>query len=628
MKRIFSRLTLVAVACLGIMGFGVLLSVRTLAQQGPGAPGISATAIEQIVATAAIKRSFTRAELKIDSNLVFAAKAARGQLAGTPAADIDSVASATATDLGSYVAVDISGSVSDGLLALIDSLGGVVVDRSAQWGMIRASVPLDAVETIAAHDDVTSIDSAALARTNAGALTSQGFISHDVNRVIREGIDGTGVTVGVLSDSALPACVAALIASGDLPPNTSVLPGQQGPSNGVDEGCAMMEIVHDLAPGANLIFATAFNGVASFANNILALQTAGAKVIVDDVTYLNEGAFQDGPIARAVNQVTANGAIYFSSAANSGSLTLGTSGTWEGDFLANGAVGPPIGTLGETGLVHNFGTVASPQNFDVVTVPTSFISLKWSDPLGASTNDYDLFVLDSTGTRVKGFSARAQSGTQDPYEFVAQGINCGLPSARGYCPAVADRIVVVRFAGQQRALRIDTNRGQLSIATAGSTYGHNAGASTVSTAATYWNSALSGTQPFTGATNPNETFSSDGPRKIFFNPNGTPVTAGNFLFSTNGGITLQKPDIAAADGVVVKTLGFNPFFGTSAAAPHAAAIAALILSVQPTWTPAQVLNAITSTALDSMEPGVDRDSGFGIAMAWPAVHVAVKSLED
>jgi subtilisin family serine protease len=625
MKRTPARLTWAAVSSVGGIGLGVLLSVHALAQQGPGAQGISAAAVEQIVATAAIKRSFTRAEQKIDSNLVFAAKAARGQLAGTPAAGIDSVAGATATDLDSYVAVDISGSVSDGLLALIDSVGGVVVDRSAQWGMIRASLPLEAVETIAAHDDVTSIDSAALAHTNAGALTSQGFISHGVNRVIREGIDGTGVTVGVLSDSALPACVAALIASGDLPPNTHVLPGQQGPSNGVNEGCAMMEIVHDVAPGANLIFATAFSGVASFANNILALQAAGANVIVDDVTYFNEGAFQDGPIARAVNQVAANGAIYFSSAANSGSLTLGTSGTWEGDFLANGAVGPPIG---ETGIVHNFGTVTSPQNFDVVTVPTSFISLKWSDPLGASTNDYDMFVLDSTGTRVKGFSARAQSGTQDPYEFVAQGINCGLPSARGYCPGAGDRIVVVLFAGQQRALRIDTSGGQLSIATAGSTYGHNAGASTVSTAATYWNSAHSGTQPFTGAANPNETFSSDGPRKIFFNPNGTAITAGNFLFSTNGGITLQKPDIAAADGAVSKTPGFNPFFGTSASAPHAAGIAALILSVQPTWTPSQVLNAITSTALDSMEPGVDRDSGHGIVMAWPAVHEAVKSLED
>jgi subtilisin family serine protease len=274
----------------------------------------------------------------------------------------------------------------------------------------------------------------------------------------------------------------------------------------------------------------------------------------------------------------------------------------------------------ETGTVHNFGTVASPQNFDVLTAPASFISLKWSDPLGASTNDYDLFVLDSTGTTVKGFSAGAQTGTQDPYEFVSRSSTC--PSS-GFCPAVGDRIVVVLHSGAPRALHIDTERGRLSIGTAGATFGHNAGASTVSMAATYWNSAKTGTKPFTGAANPNETFSSDGPRKIFFNPNGTSITPGNFLFSTNGGVTLQKPDLAAADGTSARTPNFTPFFGTSAAAPHAAGIAALVLSVQPTWTPAQVLNAMKSTALDSMAPGIDRDSGSGVAMALPAVQYAL-----
>jgi hypothetical protein len=622
MKITISGLTLAVVSCLGVIALSVLVSGRVAAQQGPGAQDISASAVEQMVAALAMKQSFTRAERKMDSNLVFSAKTARGQLAGTR---VDGIASAGGADLASSVPVDIYGNVSAELLALIASVGGVATDPSPEWGMIRASVPLGTIETIAAHDDVESIQSAAEARTNVGALTSHGYVTHEANRVVRTGIDGTGVTVGVLSDSASPACISALIATGDLPPSTFVLPGQQGPVNGSDEGCAMMEIVHDMAPGTNLLFATAFRGVASFANNILALQTAGANVLVDDVTYFNEGAFQDGPIARAVNQVTANGAIYFSSAANSGSLTFGTSGTWEGDFLPNGAVGPPIG---EPGTVHNFGTLGAPQDFDVLTVPSSFISLKWSDPLRASTNDYDLFILNSTGTTVKGFSVSAQTGTQDPYEFISQGASCGTPSARGYCPAAGDRIVVVLFAGEQRALRIDTNRGQLSIQTAGSTYGHNGGASTVSTAATYWNSARTGTRPFTGAENPNEIFSSDGPRKIFFNPDGTAITPGNFLFSTNGGITLQKPDIAAADGVSVKTPGFLPFFGTSAAAPHAAGIAALIRSVQPTWTPAEVRNAITSTALDSMEPGIDRDSGYGIAMAWPAIRFAVKHLTN
>jgi subtilisin family serine protease len=243
--------------------------------------------------------------------------------------------------------------------------------------------------------------------------------------------------------------------------------------------------------------------------------------------------------------------------------------------------------------------------------------------LGASSNDYDLFILDSTGTTVKGFSIGTQDGTQDPFEFIEQGTDCGTPSESGYCPAAGDRIVVVLFNGVARALRIDTNRGRLSINTTGSTYGHNAGLNTVSMAATYWNSAKTGTKPFTGAANPVEVFSSDGSRKIFYNPNGTAITPGNFLFGTNGGTTLQKPDLTAADGNSARTPGFNPFFGTSAAAPHAAGIAALVLQAKPAYTPAQVKAAMVAGTVDNMAPGTDRDSGYGIVMATSAVQYAV-----
>ena len=451
-----------------------------------------------------------------------------------------------------------------------------------------------------------------------GSITSQGYVSHTANQVVTgKGISGIGVKVGVLSDSASPASVAALIASGDLPPDTVVLPGQAG--TGTDEGTAMMEIVHDLAPGAKLYFATADGGQANFANNINALRAAGCDIIVDDVTYFAEGAFQDGIPARAVNTVVGSGALYFSSAGNDGNLTDGTSGTWEGDFLDGGPVGAPIP---EPARFHNFGTAGVPQNFNVQLAPTGRVSLYWSDPLGASTNDYDLFILNSTGTTLKGFSVGAQTGTQDPYEQVFQGSGCGTATPSGYCPAPGDRIVVVLFSGAPRALRVATFRGILSIGTAGSTASHNAAANAISVAATYWNSAHTGTRPFTGFANPVEPFSSDGPRKMFYNPDGTPITPGNVLFATNGGTTLAKPDVTAADGVFCKTPGFLPFFGTSAAAPHAAAVGALVKSANPILTNTQILNILLGTALDNMAPGVDRNGGHGIVMALPAVQAA------
>jgi len=606
-----STVTWVAASMCAVVAVGTLLSMQVRAQQGLGAQDISPAALQQMAEISALKRDMTETEAKLDSSLLVAEKTAAGQLPGSTQRGLGAAgADATAAD------VDIYGTISETLLADIASAGGSVIYASERWGTVRATLPLASLEAVAANADVDSIRAAAQAKTNAGGLTSQGYVSHRVNQTLGLGVDGTGVTVGVISDSALPARVAALIASGDLPASTTVLPGMGGPANGSDEGAAMMEIIHDIAPGANLMFATAFISEASFADNILALARAGAKVIVDDVTYFDEGAFQDGIVARAVNEVTASGVTYISAAGNGGNLTLGTSGTWEGDFQPNGS------SSIESGLVHNFGSPANPQSYDLLIGQPRLITLKWSDPLGASTNDYDLFVLDSTGTTVKGFSINRQSGRQDPYEVIGPGSGCGTGSARGYCAAFNDRIVVVLHSGEPRALRLDTTGGQITIRTAGATYGHNAGANTVSTAATYWNSAHTGTRPFVGATNPIESFSSDGPRRIFYNPNGSEITPGNVLFGTNGGGTLQKPDVTAADGVSTKTPGFLPFFGTSAAAPHAAGIAALVVSARPDWTPAQVVAAMTGTALDSMAPGVDRDAGAGITMALPAVQFA------
>ena len=627
--------------------------------------GISDSALQQIQNILAEKRSRNNTQLKLDPTLLYTSRTAVGLSTGTVS---DVVAPAATLDTSGRVQADIRAAVSDALLARIQNLGGEIVSAFPQYGAIRANLPILQVETVAGDPDVQGVSVAESFKHNGpprpfgspsgsalrrmasldrmfgilpltpkyswsvssmlgrsglafiGSITSQGWISHQANLVVNSmGINGTGVKIGVLSDSATASTVNALIVSGDLPPDTVVLPGQA--STGSDEGVAMMEIVHDLAPGAKLYFATANGGQANFANNIIGLRAAGCDIIVDDITYFAEGAFQDGIPARAVNNVVADGALYFSSAANSGNLSSGWSGTWEGDFLDGGPAGVPIT---ESGRLHNFRTPGSPQLFDSITSTTSIITLKWSDPLGASTNDFDLFILDSAGNTVKGFSTRAQTGTQDPYEQITQGTNCGTTSARGYCPAVGDRIVVVLFSGQSRALHLDTWGGFLSIPTAGATSTHNAAASAIGVAATYWNSAHTGTRPFTGATNPVEPFSSDGPRKMFFNPDGVPITPGNFLFGTNGGITLLKPDVTAADGTYAKTPGFLPFFGTSAAAPHAAAIAGLVKSAKPALTNSQIYSILVGTALDNMSPGPDRNGGFGIVMALPAVQSALQ----
>src|SRR5262249_40509675 len=135
----------------------------------------------------------------------------------------------------------------------------------------------------------------------------------------------------------------------------------------------------------------------------------------------------------------------------------GTSGTWEGDFVDGGTSGAP---LPATGLLHDFGS----QTFNVLTKGTSSpINLYWADPLGGSANDYDLFRLNSAGTVVRSSSTNIQNGTQDPYEQLSSGGSAG------------DRIVIVKkTSAAGRFLHLGTNRGVLSIQTAGETHGHNA----------------------------------------------------------------------------------------------------------------------------------------------------------
>jgi hypothetical protein len=600
---------------------------------GAEAQEISGDAIAQISAIYSAKSAMTPAQKKMDSALVFGIYQATNDprvasftnainpLSATDVTAPSTVPSGVAANATSSVAVTIVAPVSDDLNAAIAAANGKVIFQSARFGTTDVALPVTAIASLAARADVSQVKLPETPATNAGLTMSQGYTAHAVAPVVSGlHIDGTGVTVGVLSDSATNARVAALKASGDLNATATSLPGQSGDGiSGVeDEGAAMMEIIHDMAPGANLIFATAdIGGKAGFGSNIIALAQAGCKVIVDDVSYYSEGVFQDDLVAQAINTVTSQyDVIYFSAAANSGNVSSGTSGTWEGDFTST-ANAPALIVASEGGggpyPIMSFGSA----NYDTLTVATATVTLHWSDPLGKSNNDYDLFVLNAAGTKVLGVGGGAQTGTQDPFEITQTTATGGYPAG--------SRIYVLKYSGSPRAMHLSTQRGALSIATTGATYGHNAGANTVSMAATYWGSGKTGLRAFTGVANADETFSSDGPRKVFYNPDGTLITpALPPLFASAGaGTLLQKPDLAAADGVNTRTPGFAPFFGTSAAAPHAAGIAALVRAARPTYTNAQVKNAMVMSALDNMATGVDRDSGYGITMANGAVNYAI-----
>ena len=651
-------------ACIVTTGFALALLLPAILTRGlsaqtgvnsrvlqPDQPAVAETALKQIQALLDEKESRSPAQQKLDSQLLYALKARRGEgiAPGVPSLEVNSQ-----LEMYDSVEVDITADVEGALLEDLESAGASVSGVYPQYRSVRATVPIDQLENIAARSEVQFVQPKQEAVVNgwvqetvrgaAGARRRAEFVEHTLDRSLpfaaptgvspaagtkisegdvthkaalarsTFGFSGSGIKVGVLSDGV--DSLSSSIASGDLPASVVVLSGQQGSG---DEGTAILEVVHDLAPGAQLYFATAINGAAGFAGNIRALRAAGCDIILDDVGYLAETPFQDGQapavtsstnggiIMQAVNDVTASGAMYFSSAGNSGNLSDNQSGVWEGDFTDAGPT-----TLVSGGRLHSFGSFA----YNTITASSSLIAtLFWSDRLGASNNDYDLFLLNSNGTQVINSSTNVQTGTQDPVEAVG-----GVTAGR--------RLVVVKKGtAAGRFLHLSTNRGRLAINTDGQITGHACAANAFACAATPAGPAAGSSpnpigpfpDPFSSS-NKVELFSSDGPRRIFYRGDGTSITPGDV--SSTGGLLRQKPDITAADGVTVTGAGGFPsrFYGTSAAAPHAGAIAALIKSANPGLTSAQIRTALVSTAIDIEAPGIDRDSGAGIVMAFEALQ--------
>jgi len=505
------------------------------------------------------------------------------------------------------------------LRAALASLGMRNVATSGR--VVSGDLPIAAIPALDATAGLRFARASYAARS-VGAVTSQGdqAMRADVGRATF-GVTGAGVQVGVLSDSFdCRRGAAADIASGDLSPVT-VLQEISGCADATDEGRAMLQIVHDVAPGAGLSFASAFNGQASFANNIVALKANGARVIVDDVFYFTEPMFQDGIIAQAVDMVVGQGTAYFSSAGNQARQSY-ESAFRAGSVFADGAF-PSVGVQAphfRGGTAHNFAPTGLPDVMQRITIPgfaSLTLILQWDSPFfsvsggSGSPNDVDIYVLNAAGTQVVGGTASTDTGNDAVEVF-----NFRNPGA------TADfNLMIVNFAGPVPGFIKYVNVGSSSITTrefntASSTlFGHaNAQGAEAVGAAAWFNTPAFGVSP------PQlEAFSSAGPTPILFD------IAGNRFASP---VIRQKPEIVAPDGVNTTFFGsdipqdpdtFPNFFGTSAAAPHAAAVAALLLERQPALAPSVIYSALEHTAIDMGPPGFDSDSGFGLIQADAAL---------
>lgn len=517
--------------------------------------------------------------------------------------------------------------------ALLQDLKRLGLINGVHFGnAVSGMLPVAAIEKAVALDILRSISASLTPINTAGSIISQGDVAlrTDVARPTYA-VDGTGVTVGVLSDSFNSLGGAAQdISTGDLPASGVTVVGGESQYCGtfifcIDEGRAMLQIVHDMAPGADLLFHQALDGKAAYAAAITTLAGLGADVIVDDLMYLNEPMFQDGIVAQAVDSVVAGGSAYYSAAGNAGRES------YEAPFSDSGVIFCiefflPIGDCDpiyeRVGRMHDFDPGVGVDLYQSVTVPVGsrlIVAMQWDEPFGGpgAKIDHDIVLLDETGKFYFEISANDNVTTGEGwevlqfenYEFLGYGslfnivITYDDVDSRDL-PATLLKTVI--FGSGVTLNDFATNSGTL--------IGHANAAGAAAVGAAFFNDT-----PEYGTTPPVlEPYSSAGGVPVLFSANGSSLASPEVRL---------KPDITAVDGVNTTFFfadlygndGVDDFFGTSAAAPHAAGIAALMLQAKPGAAPAQLNAALKQTAIDMGTAGFDFDSGYGLIQADAAV---------
>jgi hypothetical protein len=459
--------------------------------------------------------------------------------------------------------------------------------------------------------------------------------------------------------------------AGDLPVRIFIV--EEGPAGASDEGAAMAELVYDSAPGTTLFFHTGAGGPANFADGILRMagddvRTVDAldnpvDIVVDDLRYpFNEPWYQVGLVAQAVERATQLGVTYFTAAGNSGDFAIRSqfhdvSGADDENLLPSG------NDLHRWSSGNGYLPIEVPPGESVQAI------LQWNQPWQSMRNgglefscevDLDMYLTRSA-------NASGIDQTISPYGNSEGRLGKSAQGTTGYPAGDAIEIIAYRnksdrtetlylavdhFSGSQGDIpQIPGVKLEFTVefsATPGvkitginwpgrgffggtSIYAHGNHPDVITVGAVnYFDTLAYGTEVFqTNEIDP-EVFSSRGGSFSTYFREDSDVDI----------ISVFKPDFCAPDGnnttffpgfadngtaISDFDLDGNPnFFGTSAAAPNAAAVAALMLDLNSNLTPQQIRAVLEQTADDvkghRAAPGRDDISGAGIIRADQALE--------
>jgi len=464
--------------------------------------------------------------------------------------------------------------------SVLEALGklGRLENLNEEFGLAEMILPAKAIEGLVNNPHIVSIREVMKPVVNRGYGLTEGFNDldgHGIETYLKlNSKAGDGIKIGVISDGV--SGLSDAIANGELPSNIVVLNDRFGGA----EGTAMLEIVHDMAPNAQLFFHDFGNSSLDFIDAINALAAQGVNIIIDDIVYLDEPFFEDSIIAKHINNLVAStGLLYVSSA---------------GNYAQNHAQSTYRPVLSNNVYEHDFTTaVSGVQRMPIIIEPMSrvLVMLQWNEPFNNSAKDIELAVCSDNTTSYCHISDSYQLGAgYSPLEYVEL-INTSSSQIMQYVTVYSETahsnvtFEIYLFGGATVA-----NYGTR----ADSTFGHSTAASVLSVAAT--------SDPTFSMQSP---YSSQGP------------------FTMVNGTTRSKPDFTGVDCVRVSGSGGFPtdFCGTSAAAPHIGAIAALMWSNNRSLTRLQLIDAMKAKSFDLYSTGYDSATGNGL------IHLGVYGAE-
>jgi len=434
-------------------------------------------------------------------------------------------------------------------------------------------------------------------------------------------VDGTGVKVGVLSNSFNTQPFSGSDSRYVVDQKNLDLPGPDNPNyplpvdyndptfQDTDEGRAMLHIIHDIAPGAQLGFQSGTLSLNKFVVGINQLSINGYQVLVDDITFLTESFFQrSGPAFEAIEAHVnrSPGNSYFTSAGNFSDKS------WMNIFnpmiLPDGSVYP----AGTTGWIHN-----QELAINVDTDGEYIMVLQWDEPAasqgsveGAMT-DLDLTVVDPVTFRPIAGNNKI-SIARDPTEILiikssasrsarlVVTCECDTPPTN-----LAFRVVIFKTTKSDGSEGLTFPSGAPSGPTiTGHAMSDHVQAIGASFYGFYGNSTGPEIEPFSS-------FGGVLPNGDEVNPKFTAPDGGN-----TGVLSIGEEIVFDED------TQFKNFFGTSASAPHAAGAAALMLSAITTWHPGGIPSGILTDPNYATGDPADESIGLFIQTATPVSNSA------